>query len=109
MWKNGDKAICIDNFDWGDTFLDQEDCKGFCPKKDDIFTVIGTREFDGILYLYFKEVVSLGSDGDRESFQADAFRKLVPHNFRNDLTEQLANSPLIEEGIEKIIVEPEYA
>ena len=108
MFKKGDKVICIGNFNWGDTFLMTDECIGFTPKKDEIFTVYGTKEFDGELYLYFEEVPTLGSDGDRDSFDASAFRKIVTHRLKNKVTANLVKIGLVQEGIERIIVEQPY-
>jgi hypothetical protein len=109
MFRQGDKVECIRDADWGDAFLLDDSKNSYDPKKGDVLTVLGTREFNSKLYLYFVEISVKGSDGDRECYNADTFRKLVPHDFKNAVTEQLANMPLIEEGIERIIVKPEYA
>lgn len=109
MFRNGDRVVCICGDDWGDALTFSNITESYDPKKGDEFTVVGAREFEGRVYLYFKEITDKGADGDRECYCSSAFRKLAPHDFTNDLTEELANMPFIEEGIERIIVEPEYA
>ena len=105
MIGKGDKVICISNDSWDDPYLVQENVEGVAPKEGDILNVIGTRQFDGKTFLYFKEISIKGSDGDRECYEISSFRKLPPP-FRNDITRELANTPIIQEGIERIIVQP---
>lgn len=106
MIKKGDKVVCINDSSWGDAFLNNIDRKSYDPKKDVIYTVLGTREFDGMLFLYLKEISVIGSDGDRECYEASSFRKLADQNFTNDITAELSNITIIKEGIERIIVKP---
>ncbi len=104
--KQGDKVECIEENGFSDAFLLSDEPSPFDPKKGDILTVLGSKMFNGREYLYFVEISVKGSDGDRECYWAGSFRKLVPHDFKNETTEMLATMPLIKEGIERIIVEP---
>lgn len=110
MIKRGDKVVCINDKGWYNPKT-MEKTKSVDPVEGQVLTVEFIKrepDFD-FIGLVFVEITLLDEDGNREAYDIDFFRKIVPHNFRNETTKQLANSPLIKEGIERIIVQPEYA
>lgn len=109
MIKSGDKVMCINDKGWINPRTLEETQNGD-PVKGQVLTVEFIKEVPeyNFIGLVFVEIATLDENGDRESYDIEYFRKLVPHSFRNDTTEMLSTSPLIKEGIERIVVEPEY-
>lgn len=106
--KTGSKVECIENIDWTDVETNEIDRSCYNPKKGDILTVLGSKESKGVTFLYFKEISIIGRDGDRECYDQEFFRELVYQKFTNRVTSLLANKPIIQEGIERLIVEPNF-
>jgi hypothetical protein len=96
--KVGDKVVCIKKGNW----TVEKEGKGHStvPVFNDIVT-ISKIMYDNYLEFY--------EHGEFNLFAGYMFRKIIKdHTFTNELTNKLANKPLIKEGLE-IIKEKELA
>lgn len=96
------KVVCITNEEWGYTDGELNE-RPYNPKKGDILTVVWEEKENGKIFYYFREIPNIGEDGTREAYDSEEFRRLVPQNFTNELTKELANQGIVREGIERIV------
>jgi hypothetical protein len=107
MIKKGDKVICVNSAGWESALTGLFNAKNEDPKEGDVLTVLKTTVFEGNTYLYFEEINLLDEFGEKECYVSYCFRKIVTTKFTNDLTKQLANRPIVKEGIERIVIQEE--
>jgi len=104
--KKEDKVMCINSHGWQDAQLCLDTTENSDPTYGDVLTILDVKTFNGETFLYFKEITKLSLNGGRECYNSNCFKIIKPTLLTNEITKELANKPLVKEGLEKMIVNP---